>query len=244
MKTFEDYDALFRRWQEKHGGGFAEFSATRIVKALKQGRPHPTLSLDPERDAELLESAGTSLASVEEAYRAATGTELPAGAVICDFGCGSLRLGRVLIERQAPARYIGLDVSAVLLRRFERDNRDLLDEKAPLIGTIDDCLDMAVDREPDVTLAYNVAAHVHPDEMGDFFDRLRRLAGKPGALVLLHILRSDKPVRFQRSGWAWPEYHFRQAMEPLQEVWRTPARDLDPNSDTLDTFMVVYRRIA
>ncbi len=232
---FADYDRLFDQWRERNPAGtFGAFSAARIQGSLKRGYQHPTLNCEDEGKA--VEDAE----SVIQTYEAVTGSApAPTSLRICDYGCGSLRVGLPLIARQDHGCYIGLDTVDTFLKAAREKHPDIL-EKQPLLGSVAQGLAAAIKAAPDLVFAYNVASHIHPDEVDEFYENIRALSAKPGCIVLLHVLVSAQPVRFQRSGWAWPMDFYVDRMLPLGFVKAKVGQTVERNGSELQSQVLTF----
>ncbi len=206
------FDEEFAKWrQENPSGTFSEFSTARVAKQIRSGHRHASLGQNLIRGTEWQEDgAGAASALVRLA-------QVGPSARICDYGCGTLRIGVHLIRRQDRGCYFGLDINRDLVE-LGRSYLDpaLIEEKAPLLGSIDDAFEATVAAGIDLTFAYNVAVHVHPDEQDEFNRRLLRLCAASGSKLLLHTLNATRPLRVQKSGWAYPIETYVDWLSPLR----------------------------
>jgi hypothetical protein len=72
--------------------------------------------------------------------------------------------------------------------------------------------------EADFVFSAAVCAHVHPDDIGTYFENLLQLTAKPGAQLHLNAAVSDKPRRVLYDSWAWPLDFFRRSLPGLELV--------------------------
>lgn len=117
-------------------------------------------------------------------------------------------------------KYCGLDLSEEIIDFGRRECEALIAEKSPTIGAFGHTLDKVISLKPDLIFAFNVACHVHPEEIDDFFNNIKMLCAKLGSIAIIHVLTHEYAdvldLRYQRSGWAWPLEFVRDAMKPLK----------------------------
>lgn len=122
--------------------------------------------------------------------------------VVVDYGCGSLRLARPLVEFLAPGKFWGLDLAQDFLDAgLVHLGPALHGEKRPNLRVIDDAgLAAAKRARPDVIAAWHVLGKV-PDQI--FEDFFRNIVGlmHPGTRAYLQF--EDTPTRRQLHGLAW-----------------------------------------
>ena len=235
---FAVFDAAFEAWRLKHPGGrFSEFSAARIASALKKGRPHTSLGPNLTKPGGWW-NAGAGL------FREGLAQHTPAPTDrICDYGCGSLRIGAHFIKRQAPDTFWGLDVTDDFLA-YGPDliGPELMAEKRPRLGTIDALLDQAIAADIDLVLSTVTAMQVHPDEKDEYLSNLKRLAHRPGAHVQVMVVLGDEAIRYRRTAWAWPLSFYEAAMQPMRLVSNVHRVDQAEGDLTLGNHYLLFRR--
>lgn len=127
---------------------------------------------------------------------------------VLDFGCGSLRAGRLLIPYLAPGHYHGLEPNAWLIDdAIERQlGADLMALKRPRFYAIDDFHAERCGRDFDFILAQSIFSHCGADLIAT---SLRGFRGTltPRGLALVTLLHpgQDGAVEFHGSGWIYPD---------------------------------------
>ncbi len=231
------FDALFQKWKKTNPTGtFSQFTIERQAVGLKKGRSHASLGFNLSGNTYWWHHGQQSFDNLIEQY------PIPTDARICDYGCGSLRIGVHFIKRQEPESYFGLDVTEDFIAYGKKVARDLLKEKSATVGTIEERFDDAVAFNPDIIYAANVVSHIHPDEIDDFYSNIKKLAHSSGAIVVLHVAAADKMTRFKRSGWAWPMEAYQDAMAPLTLIKSTHLVDFEQESDKFGTYLLTFQR--
>jgi len=95
----------------------------------------------------------------------------------------------------------------------------LLAKKCPKLLVIDESSISTGERfMADAVVSSDVAFHIHPDEAPGYFAILSRLTGKKGARLVFDAKTSERPYRYNESGWAWPVDHYVQFLRPLELV--------------------------
>jgi hypothetical protein len=187
----------FAIWREKKNpqGTFKQFYAERAVEVIKAGKPHRTLgaNVTPEgrQAARLLFDTLISL-----------GLERSDGLV--DYGCGTLRLGRLLIEYLDAGRYLGLDIDDRILRAgCEMLSVELITEKKPSFSVIStDRIHLAVRNKPQWIIATDVLHHVAPFEIDEFFHNIS-IVVRAGAIGFITCKKRSKVERLSTRSWGY-----------------------------------------
>lgn len=176
---YEAFDAEFTTFKASNPGtSFADFYAHRVVTQIKLGVRHATL--------------GPALKNSDDLTREQFVEICVDGGVthetrLLDYGCGTLRTGRLFIRRLKRGHYMGMDVSQSLLDMGrELAGRQLLENRKATLHVIDaQGMERGTAFNADVVLSFGVAHHVHPDELARYFCNLSRLAHKDGAFIIL-----------------------------------------------------------
>ncbi len=125
---------------------------------------------------------------------------------VLDFGCGSLRLGRVLIPFLNPGCYFGIDPNGWLMEEGLRHEtgKDVERVKRPRFST-DARFDCGVFGEQfDFIMAQSVITHSGADNTLAF---LKSAAGalKPDGVVMLSYLPNSKDDTVPQEAWTYPQ---------------------------------------
>jgi len=195
--TFKDYTAKlpFEEWQALNPGGtFKEYYVGSVVEALAGKKRHATLGP--------LTRPG-SVEHAESIVDALIGLGVARSDIVVDYGCGTLRVGRKMMQYLEPSHYVGLDVDRRILDTgLEILPPGLAEEKTPILEVIDDdVLDRIAAMRPDWIYCKGVLHHVPPAELDDFFGSLLRLALAETKIVIWARL-SDAATK-QASDRSW-----------------------------------------
>lgn len=218
---FSDFDQMYEAWRAATGSNatFSEWAHIRALEGLRKGQQHATLgcNLAPDRDwfshgrEEFEQIIRLCPISPEEA--------------VCDYGCGSLRIGKHFIERQSAGNYVGIDPNIGLIELGASKLSALIARKSPVLGAPQDTVEKAISAKAKITFSMSVMRHVHPDEHDRFFSTLLDISQHPGAFLLLDAHVADEPTRFARSGWAWPKDYYSRRLSELRLSKCEPERD-------------------
>jgi SAM-dependent methyltransferase len=132
---------------------------------------------------------------------------------VVDIGCGSLRLGRLLIPFLLPDRYFGVEPNEWLVHEgFERElGTDIKELKRPRFRYVDDFSLDGFGQPFDFAVAYSVFTHCYPDlaEQG-----LRQVAQtlSPGGVLIATFVENptgetgrSKLLAPNGTGWLYPK---------------------------------------
>lgn len=187
-RIFEDHRAA------NPGASFGRFFAEKALRKLgTEGHTHATLGPSLSRD-----DGGAATFRIYRRYFPLT----PQTRVV-DYGCGSLRLGRHFIELLEPGNYFGLDIIAAFYERF--GNVEAMADKRPRLAEISDvAVEQAAAHDADFVFSSAVAFHVHPEEAGQYFGNLARIAHRADVRLVFEAVIAAEPVRYTHRSWAWP----------------------------------------
>ena len=168
----------FAVWLEQNPNGtFEQFYAESAVRSLTSGKAHSSLgsALKPGREERAREIVDGWLR-----------WGIRSSDTVVDYGCGTLRTGRLLIEFLDADRYIGLDIDDRILAAGQNSlPADLLSLKRPRLEVISaDSLRRAAARQPKWVCSKGVLQHVPPTELDRFFSNLSQfvLIGATGLI--------------------------------------------------------------
>lgn len=124
---------------------------------------------------------------------------------VLDFGCGSLRLGRLLIPYLQKGRYHGIDPNKWLIKEgVDRElGRDALRLKAPRFAYNDD-FDCSVFAERfDFLIAQSIITHTGPDLLERMLSTVKPALAERG-LFLFSYIQGDEGSHMPEPGWHYP----------------------------------------
>jgi cyclopropane fatty-acyl-phospholipid synthase-like methyltransferase len=222
------WNAGFEKFRAaKPRGSFAEYYVADIVTKIRAGREHTSLgaqllSKTPGKEVDFATAGERTFKSLSR------NADLKADQRVIDYGCGSLRVGLHFIRFLNPDNFMGLDVTTDFIDiGKELIGRQLLDEKRPRLAAISEgSLSGAEAFGADLVYSTAVCCHVHPDELPAYFGNLRRLAAKKGATLLFNGMMADRPVRYRKTGWAWPLERYIELLKPLTFVGTESEREV------------------
>jgi hypothetical protein len=155
------------------------------------------------------------------------------GHVFVDYGCGSLRLGRPVIDYLAPNNFVGMDVTQQFLD-FGRDfvGPDLLAAKSPDLAVIDpDSLARIAAKRPHLVASWHVAPKVPDKDLQRFFASILSLVpaitdNGAGRQVLIQFPATDRRRRLNSINWSLSQ-------QDVSELGRSVAPHLQLDFVTL-----------
>lgn len=165
------------------------------VAALKPGDPEYRAYVGPPEQYDFMGATQ---------FRLLCALGLRARHALLDFGCGSLRAGRLLIPYLDPGNYFGIEPNRWLIdEAIERQvGRDLIRIKRPSFDG-NDAFDVGVfGRRFDFIVAQSIFSHCGPDLVAKALAGMRGALG-PGGLVAATFVAGDRDE--ERPGWFYPE---------------------------------------
>jgi len=202
------------RWRRAHPGGrFSDYYAERVAENLARRRHHRTLGCRPWSSDKLAGQVGYL-----DLLRA--GGLKPHHRCI-EYGCGSLRIGRHLVEYLDREGYVGLDVSD---RFFGEGLAAIggagLQEKQPELYVIEaDLLAELAATPPDFVFSIAVLHHVHPSELDDYLANVLMLLG-PGSQALLTFREWRTRIQTAAKSWSHPARDLVERVRRLEPAAR------------------------
>jgi cyclopropane fatty-acyl-phospholipid synthase-like methyltransferase len=126
---------------------------------------------------------------------------------VLDFGCGSLRLGRLLIPFLQRDRYFGIDPNKWLIdEALDREvGRDIVGIKAPAFAYNDDFSTEVFQARFDYIMAQSILTHSGPDLVHDFLRSAARTLSDSGLLLFSYIKSAEDDPPMPAAGWHYPE---------------------------------------
>jgi cyclopropane fatty-acyl-phospholipid synthase-like methyltransferase len=147
---------------------------------------------------------------------------------LLDIGCGSLRIGRLLIPYLNRARYVGLEPNRWLVEAgiANETGADQIAIKAARFVYAASPASVDADARFDFALAQSIFSHAGLDVVGEWLDAMPRLLVETGALVATFL---DAEEDFTGSGWVYPD-----CVAYRRDTLETLARDRDLAFRVLD----------
>ncbi len=123
---------------------------------------------------------------------------------VLDLGCGSLRVGRLLIPYLRTGNYFGIEPERRYVEEgIEKETgRDLIEMKRPTFRHVSDFSAEAFGVPFDYILAQSIFSHTYPDLAAAGFSGIARALAPDG--VLLATFFEGEPKE-RASGWLYPE---------------------------------------
>lgn len=124
---------------------------------------------------------------------------------LLDFGCGSLRVGRLLIPYLLPDGYYGLEPNAWLIEdALDRElGSDILALKRPHFRHNDDFRCDTFGKTFDFVLAQSILTHTGPDLFAKIVMEMAKVLSKKGRLVFNYWDAAGKEET-REEGWIYP----------------------------------------
>jgi hypothetical protein len=179
-------------WRLFHPGGTPEEYYARSIAGRVSRGDHPAIG-----------AQARSVRAATELLDILLTHGLQPGHVVVDYGCGSFRLGKALIEHLEPGRYWGLDV----IDEFLESGMALLEPelkaaKLPNARVISpESLAETAAARPDFIISWHVCSKVPPSRLADYFGKIVALMG-PVSLALVHFPESERRLRQSRFSWS------------------------------------------
>lgn len=124
---------------------------------------------------------------------------------VLDFGCGSLRLGRLLIPFLRKGGYFGLDPNRWLIEEgLDRElGRDAQALKAPRFAYNEDFNCNVFGEKFDFIIAQSILTHTGPDLLKRFIET-SAAALNPNGIILFSYIRDPAATKLPGPGWHYP----------------------------------------
>jgi SAM-dependent methyltransferase len=133
-------------------------------------------------------------------------TGLREGHRVLDFGCGSLRLGRLLIPFLREGRYFGIDPNRWLIEdAIDRElGRDIIRLKSPCFAYNDDFDCSTFGSTFDFVVAQSIVTHCGPDLFRKLMKSLEAVLAPDGLALFSYIRDEDGRAEPPADGWHYP----------------------------------------
>ena len=126
---------------------------------------------------------------------------------VLDFGCGSLRLGRLLIPFLREGGYFGIDPNAWLIEEaLDRElGRGIVDIKKPIFAYNDDFSTKVFSEKFDFTMAQSILTHTGPGTLRTFIRSAAETLSENGLLLFSYVRDPNQDCPLPNDGWYYPE---------------------------------------
>lgn len=218
-RKYSRLDAKYVIFREKNPGvSYAQYKMSEVAKSVNGGSAHPTLG------ANLVHSEGKKIdfwvAGMFKADRYMREGNVTKGQRVIDYGCGSLRVGAHFMKFLEPHNFFGADVIDSFFEIGKKlIGEPLLLEKQPRLEVISDSVvDDLARFSADFIYSAEVCYHVHPFDLDFYFDALKRITAKPGAVLIFDVTLAKEPLRYRAFSWARPLQFFKGALPTLEFI--------------------------
>ena len=188
--------AKFLLWKARNPSkSFHDYYVVTVNNRISKNQQHATLGKD-RKDAERF----SKTAEIEFNFLKRQG--LNSQSIFVDYGCGSVRLGHVLIPYLDPAHYHGIDMTDDFFKLgLEQIDENLILEKKPHCAIIsDDEITRLSKKNVDYIFSSAVLYHVPENEMTTYFSNIIRLMNET---TKAYIDFTDAPEKKQISSMTW-----------------------------------------
>ncbi|MEZ5833604.1 MAG: class I SAM-dependent methyltransferase [Dongiaceae bacterium] len=192
FKKFYRRHLRYPLWRLRHPlAPYETYYAWVVTRKLRRGRAHPAIG-----------PTAKAARGQDEMVKVLRRHGLQPHHTFVDYGCGSLRLGRPVLELLEPEKFWGLDLAQEFLDEGVRYiGADLTERKRPNLRVIDESgLAAAKAARPDYIAAWHVCGKI-PDQILDGF--LRKVLGLMHAGTHVFLQFEDTGRREQLHGLAW-----------------------------------------
>jgi hypothetical protein len=198
LAEFKDELAEFEEWRARNPSQSVKvFYAQRKKAQIDSGAAQSTFGAEL-KSGRSFESSGLSI------FRDLVAFGLQPTDVCVDYGCGTLRIGQHVIKYLAPGNYWGLDIADWLLE----DGKNLIGtktvaDKSPQLRVISrEAVQEAAARKPAMVFSAKVLQHVHPSELGEYFENIMTMIGTTGQAFIVTKWSAGDIVQYRVNGWA------------------------------------------
>jgi len=121
---------------------------------------------------------------------------------VLDIGCGSLRVGRLLIPYLRPGNYVGVEPEGWLVEQGIREElgTDLVKIKRPRFEIAGDASGLGANERFDFALAQSIFSHTGPDLLAEWLQSASRHLNEDGALLGSFVPGADAWID---GGWTY-----------------------------------------
>jgi SAM-dependent methyltransferase len=227
----------YTMWSMRNPGRtFKDYYVEGVSRALDGTVKHPTLG--PHRNLAPKRIVGRHVELRDLIARGVSPKD-----VFVDYGCGTLRLGGLLIEYLDADRYVGLDIDERILAVGRTQiSPEVIATKRPLLDVISkETLSRVAAKGPKWVCSMGVLQHVPPRELGDYFQSLSILI-HAGASGFVNAKLAPRCKRVSPGTWDhnFDRLHSAAARHGMVLSRLRPTEELDKLRPT-QTFMSLTR---
>ncbi len=148
-----------------------------------------------------------------------------------DYGCGSLRLGKAVIEYLDPDKFYGLDVAQLFLDLgMESLGQTLIDQKRPVLRRIDpSALELVSKTGPDYIGSWHVCSKVPDRHLKRYFSSIIGLMA-PQAQAFIQFPQTDRRKRQNHLNWTLSKGEFTEVARSVSPKVRAEFTELIPRN--------------
>lgn len=141
---------------------------------------------------------------------------------VLDFGCGSLRLGKLLIPYLQPARYCGIDPNKWLIEDGLANElgHDISGIKSPRFAYNTDFDCNQFDEKFNFIVAQSIITHTGIDLFETFLETAKASLTENGVILFTYLPVIKPPYERPLDGWHYPEC-VRYNLETIDETVRS-----------------------
>jgi SAM-dependent methyltransferase len=225
--SFEEWKAV------NQSGTFKQWYVHSVLDAAVGNRKKPHATLGPNLKPGSLERAADIAKLVIEFGVNTTDT-------VIDYGCGTLRIGRFLIEYLDPQKFVGLDIDQRIVDQgVAMLPPALVREKQPTVDVIgEETITRIAARHPRWIYASGVIHHVPPEDLNELFENIHRLSDAETTSLIWTKGGEDETLKLSTRSW----FH---SNEGLLELTSSIGFSAELVSDTLarkDIKILVLKR--
>jgi len=138
------------------------------------------------------------------AFNLLTKNGLTEDSVCVDYGCGTLRIGVHAIKYLERDAYWGFDLDEAFLDKGrELIGAQLYAEKAPHLRVISPAsITEAAAAKPTFLFSISVMIHVHPNELGQYFQNIMTIIGDSGRAIVSGKWSNNETRSYSQLSWA------------------------------------------
>jgi len=196
LKKFYRRYLRYPLWRVRHPlASYETYYAWVVTRKLNRGRAHPAIG-----------PTAKAARGEREMIEVLLQHGLQSHHTFVDYGCGSLRLGRPIIELLEPRKFWGLDLAQEFLDAgHDYIGSDLAAQKRPNLRVIGEAgLAAARAARPDFIGAWHVCGKIPDQILDSFFGKVLGLM-HAGTQVFLQFEDTGKREQLHGLAWSLPE---------------------------------------